>query len=53
MGGGGMLNDGRAYVTIAWWLMTFPGAAFMLTVLGIEVLDDWSRDLRHPRLVSV
>jgi peptide/nickel transport system permease protein len=50
---GGMLNDGRAYITIAWWLMTFPGAAIMLTVLGINFLGDWLRDLLDPRLQSV
>lgn len=50
---GGMLNDGRAYITIAWWLMTFPGAAIMLTVLGINFLGDWLRDSLDPRLQSV
>jgi len=47
---GGMLNDGRGYITIAWWLTTFPGAAIMLTVLGINFLGDWLRDLLDPRL---
>ena len=50
---GGMLNDGRAYITVAWWLSTFPGAAIMLTVLGINFLGDWLRDLLDPRLQSV
>jgi peptide/nickel transport system permease protein len=50
---GGMLNDGRAYITIAWWLTTFPGAAIMLTVLGINFLGDWLRDALDPRLQSV
>jgi peptide/nickel transport system permease protein len=50
---GGMLNDGRAYITVAWWLTTFPGAAIMLTVLGINFLGDWLRDLLDPRLQSV
>jgi len=50
---GGMLNDGRAYITIAWWLTTFPGAAIMLTVLGINFLGDWLRDLFDPRLQSL
>jgi len=49
---GGMLNDGRAYITLAWWLTTFPGAAIMLTVLGINFLGDWLRDLLDPRLQS-
>jgi peptide/nickel transport system permease protein len=50
---GGMLNDGRAYITVAWWLSTFPGAAIMLTVLGINFVGDWLRDLLDPRLQSV
>lgn len=47
---GGMLADGRAYVTTAWWLATFPGLAIMLTVLGINLLGDWLRDILDPRL---
>jgi peptide/nickel transport system permease protein len=50
---GGMLNDGRGYITIAWWLTTFPGAAIMLTVLGINFLGDWLRDLLDPRLQNI
>jgi peptide/nickel transport system permease protein len=50
---GGMLNDGRAYITVAWWLTTFPGAAIMLTVLGINFVGDWLRDLLDPRLASM
>jgi peptide/nickel transport system permease protein len=50
---GSMLSDGRAYITVAWWLTTFPGAAIMLTVLGINFLGDWLRDLLDPRLQSV
>lgn len=47
---GGMLNEGRNYITLAWWLSTFPGAAIMLTVLGINFVGDWLRDLFDPRL---
>jgi peptide/nickel transport system permease protein len=47
---GGMLADGRAYVTTAWWLATFPGLAIMVTVLGINLLGDWLRDILDPRL---
>ena len=50
---GGMLNDGRGYITIAWWLTTFPGAAIMLTVLGLNFLGDWLRDLLDPRLQNL
>lgn len=47
---GWMLSDGRNYITIAWWLATFPGLAIMLTVLGINLLGDWIRDTLDPRL---
>jgi peptide/nickel transport system permease protein len=47
---GGMLADGRAYMTTSWWLATFPGLAIMLTVLGINLLGDWLRDVLDPRL---
>ncbi len=49
---GGMLNEGRNYITLAWWLSTFPGAAIMLTVLGINFVGDWLRDVLDPRLKS-
>jgi peptide/nickel transport system permease protein len=47
---GGMLADGRAYIERAWWLVTFPGLALMLTVLSINVLGDALRDILDPRL---
>ena len=46
-------SDGLADIPVAWWLTTFPGAAIMLTVLGINFLGDWLRDLLDPRLQSV
>lgn len=48
---GGMLADSRDYLAIAWWLAAFPGLALMLTVLAINVLGDWLRDLLDPRLM--
>ncbi len=47
---GGMLADGRAYLSTSWWLATFPGLSIMLTVLGINLLGDWLRDVLDPRL---
>jgi peptide/nickel transport system permease protein len=49
---GGMLNEGRNYITLAWWLSTFPGAAIMVTVLGINFVGDWLRDVLDPRLMG-
>jgi peptide/nickel transport system permease protein len=47
---GGMLADGRVYITTAWWLATFPGLAILVTVLGINLLGDGLRDTLDPRL---
>jgi peptide/nickel transport system permease protein len=47
---GNMLADGRAYVSSAWWLATFPGLAILITVLSINMIGDWVRDVLDPRL---
>ena len=47
---GGMLADGRVYLSTAWWLATFLGLAILLTVLGINLLGDGLRDTFDPRL---
>ena len=47
---GGMLADGRVYITTAWWLATFPGLAILFTVLGINLFGDGLRDTLDPRL---
>jgi peptide/nickel transport system permease protein len=40
---GRMLNDGQAYMPIAWWVSTLPGFAIVFTVLGINFLADGLR----------
>ncbi|MBI2161126.1 MAG: ABC transporter permease [Candidatus Rokubacteria bacterium] len=47
---GGMLADGRVYISTAWWLATFPGLAILMTVLGINLFGDGLRDTLDPRL---
>jgi peptide/nickel transport system permease protein len=47
---GGMLADGRVYISTAWWLATFPGLAILVTVLGINLFGDGLRDTLDPRL---
>jgi len=47
---GGMLADGRVYITTSWWLATFPGLAILVTVLGINLFGDGLRDTLDPRL---
>jgi peptide/nickel transport system permease protein len=47
---GGMLADGRTYISTSWWLALFPGLCIFFTVLGINLLGDGLRDLLDPRL---
>ncbi len=46
---GAMLADGRDYLTEAWWLATLPGATITLTILGVNLVGDWVRDVLDPR----
>jgi peptide/nickel transport system permease protein len=45
---GGMVADGRDYLTTAWWMSTWPGVAIALTVMAINLLGDWLRDVLDP-----
>ncbi len=47
---GRMVFDGVQYVDSAWWLSFFPGLAIVLTVLAINLIGDWLRDVLDPRL---
>ncbi|WP_117194814.1 ABC transporter permease [Rhizobium terrae] len=47
---GRMLADGRVYISTAWWIVTFPGVAILLTVLSVNLLGDWLRDYFDPKL---
>lgn len=47
---GRMLSDARGYLTVAYWNITFPGMAIMLSVLGITFLGDGLRDAIDPKL---
>ncbi len=44
-----MLNEGRAYMTAAPWLMIFPGLAIFITVMIFNLLGDSLRDVLDPR----
>jgi peptide/nickel transport system permease protein len=47
---GNMLQEGKDHLTDAWWLVTFPGLAIFVTVLGYNLLGSGLRDLLDPRL---
>ena len=44
-----MLNEGRAYMQAAPWLMVFPGLAIFITVVVFNMLGDSLRDILDPR----
>lgn len=41
---GNMLGEGRQYITTAWWIVTFPGLAIMLTVASVNLVGDGLND---------
>lgn len=45
-----MLNSGKDYLAVSWWVATFPGLAITITALGIIFLGDWLRDVLDPRM---
>jgi peptide/nickel transport system permease protein len=47
---GTMIALGRDFVSVAWWLATFPGLAILLTVLAINLVGDRLRDALDPRV---
>jgi peptide/nickel transport system permease protein len=46
---GGLCADGRNYLNVAWWIVTFPGIAIVLTCLAGNLIGDWLRDEFDPR----
>lgn len=44
-----MLNEGRAYMQAAPWLMVFPGIAIFITVVVFNMLGDGLRDILDPK----
>lgn len=43
-----MLAEGRGYITTAWWLVTFPGLAILLTAVSLNLLAGWARAVTDP-----
>ncbi len=44
-----MLADARGYITNAWWAITMPGIAIMVTCLSANMIGDWLRDTFDPK----
>jgi peptide/nickel transport system permease protein len=47
---GNIMAQGRQYMTEAPWIITIPGVALMITVLGLNLIGDGLRDVLDPRL---
>ena len=47
---GAMVQEGRNYLSTAWWPTVFPGVAIFLTVMSLNFTGDWLRDRLDPRL---
>lgn len=47
---GAILNDGKNYITVAWWITVFPGVFLALFVVGVNLLGDGLRDELDPTL---
>lgn len=47
---GGMINEGRIYISIAPWIVAFPGMCIGLLTLALNFIGDALRDGLDPRL---
>lgn len=46
---GRMIFDSQGFVTLAWWVAVFPGAAIFVIVLAFNLLGDGLRDVLDPK----
>ena len=45
-----MIASSKQFITSAWWVVTLPGVAILMSVLGFNLLGDGLRDILDPRL---
>jgi peptide/nickel transport system permease protein len=50
---GSILSLAKQYISIAWWLATFPGLAIFVTVTAYNLLGEGLRDAMDPRLLDI
>lgn len=48
---GAMLNNSRQFLSSAWWMAVFPGAAVAVVVLSINAVAEGLANMTNPRLV--
>jgi peptide/nickel transport system permease protein len=49
---GAVLNEGRDYVTTAWWVTFFPGLMISLYVTAVNLIGDGLREILDPTLIG-
>jgi peptide/nickel transport system permease protein len=49
---GGMVAEGRNYISTAWWVSILPGVLIFITVLSINLVGDRLREVLDPALRS-
>ena len=47
---GSMLASAQEFIQSAWWVVTFPGLAILVTVLAFNLMGDGLRDALDPKL---
>jgi dipeptide transport system permease protein len=47
---GSMLASAREFILSAWWVVTFPGLAIVISVLAFNLMGDGLRDALDPKL---
>lgn len=47
---GTMLADSREFILRAWWVVTLPGIAILVTVFAVNLVGDGLRDALDPKL---
>lgn len=47
---GTMLAEAREFILSAWWVVSFPGIAILVTVLSFNLMGDGLRDALDPKL---
>ncbi|MDY0093540.1 MAG: ABC transporter permease [Candidatus Vecturithrix sp.] len=45
-----LLNEGKDWMEMAWWLAVFPGVAITLAVLSFNLMGDGLRDALDPKM---
>ncbi|MCE2527753.1 MAG: ABC transporter permease [Actinomycetia bacterium] len=46
---GTMIQDGRQFLVLSWWMAFFPGVALAITVFATNLFGDGLRDVIDPR----